>query len=419
MSNIRKDIIARLGSLQPKEKMGRAEKVMTDGSVHLDFKEAKEWLSSVSDDSLKYIISDANAAAKAMGSDGKKFNYYTDLALTAGQILRSTKRGGHRLNKSPTEFELEDACWDGYKAVGTKKKDGKTVPNCVPKAKSSRLGSAAKFATPEQTVYSELFNFWSDRKTNQASHISALQALIRKARAMPNWKPLSARVGNKPSLHDLVDTQEDSINKIKSSRPGAKVKFETYPSDEVSPTQGQGAPQSAKDLEESIAYWTDYVNRIKKGLLAYPKAISKASGYEKENLLHQLHRQQSDVKSAEKSVSAFKALLAKLKSNPSMSHINGKGRLIKLQRPVRPGNAVKFATPEQIKEEYRQLKQVPKQRLFDMWARETLGRVHNADIQDQDKSNMAVDLIRSRFPRKDYEAAGFKVESSRPGAKVK
>ena len=100
MSNIRKDIIARLGSLQPKTKMGRAEKVMTDGSVHLDFKEAKEWLSSVSDDSLKYIISDANAAAKAMGSDGKKFNYYTDLALTAGQILRSTKRGGHRLNNS-------------------------------------------------------------------------------------------------------------------------------------------------------------------------------------------------------------------------------------------------------------------------------------------------------------------------------
>lgn len=28
--------------------------------------------------------------------------------------------------------ELKDACWDGYEAIGTKKKDGKTVPNCVP-----------------------------------------------------------------------------------------------------------------------------------------------------------------------------------------------------------------------------------------------------------------------------------------------
>lgn len=29
---------------------------------------------------------------------------------------------------------LEQACWKGYKAVGTKEKDGKTVPNCVPEA---------------------------------------------------------------------------------------------------------------------------------------------------------------------------------------------------------------------------------------------------------------------------------------------
>lgn len=27
---------------------------------------------------------------------------------------------------------LEDACWEGYEAIGTKEIDGKTVPNCVP-----------------------------------------------------------------------------------------------------------------------------------------------------------------------------------------------------------------------------------------------------------------------------------------------
>ena len=26
----------------------------------------------------------------------------------------------------------DNPCWDGYKPVGTKKKNGKTVPNCVP-----------------------------------------------------------------------------------------------------------------------------------------------------------------------------------------------------------------------------------------------------------------------------------------------
>lgn len=33
--------------------------------------------------------------------------------------------------KKPTG-ELKDACWKGYTAVGTKKKNGKEVPNCVP-----------------------------------------------------------------------------------------------------------------------------------------------------------------------------------------------------------------------------------------------------------------------------------------------
>ena len=29
-----------------------------------------------------------------------------------------------------------DTCWDGYKAKGTKKKGGKTVPNCVKETKT-------------------------------------------------------------------------------------------------------------------------------------------------------------------------------------------------------------------------------------------------------------------------------------------
>jgi len=32
--------------------------------------------------------------------------------------------------------ELKEACWKGYTAVGTKKKGGRTVPNCVPIKKS-------------------------------------------------------------------------------------------------------------------------------------------------------------------------------------------------------------------------------------------------------------------------------------------
>lgn len=34
-----------------------------------------------------------------------------------------------------------DPCWSKYKMVGTKKKGGKTVPNCVPKNNTTRKKS--------------------------------------------------------------------------------------------------------------------------------------------------------------------------------------------------------------------------------------------------------------------------------------
>ena len=41
-------------------------------------------------------------------------------------------------DKSPGKIDKdEDPCWKGYKMVGTKKKGGKEVPNCVPGKKGS------------------------------------------------------------------------------------------------------------------------------------------------------------------------------------------------------------------------------------------------------------------------------------------
>ena len=48
---------------------------------------------------------------------------------------------GHKDDLESPEQELDedkkmkgdDPCWDGYEMVGHKKKDGKEVPNCVPK----------------------------------------------------------------------------------------------------------------------------------------------------------------------------------------------------------------------------------------------------------------------------------------------
>jgi hypothetical protein len=36
------------------------------------------------------------------------------------------------INLFAEEGSLDDACWSGYEAIGTKNLDGREVPNCVP-----------------------------------------------------------------------------------------------------------------------------------------------------------------------------------------------------------------------------------------------------------------------------------------------
>lgn len=40
---------------------------------------------------------------------------------------------GQQSDQAMESLSTDNPCWKGYKAVGTKKKNGKTVPNCVPK----------------------------------------------------------------------------------------------------------------------------------------------------------------------------------------------------------------------------------------------------------------------------------------------
>jgi len=57
------------------------------------------------------------------------------------QAAKDKKKGAVGKKKTDTEVEeagklkggAKDPCWKGYKMVGTKKKDGKEVPNCVPR----------------------------------------------------------------------------------------------------------------------------------------------------------------------------------------------------------------------------------------------------------------------------------------------
>ena len=73
-----------------------------------------------------------------------KFHANTNVGIKAGEkvwkeYLERLKKRTKELNEtilSYSEFitEKKGPCWPGYKQVGTKKKNGRVVPNCVPVA---------------------------------------------------------------------------------------------------------------------------------------------------------------------------------------------------------------------------------------------------------------------------------------------
>jgi hypothetical protein len=73
---------------------------------------------------------------------------------------------------------LSDACWEGYEAVGTKQKDGKTVPNCVPMAKqeeSEEVRSGLKMiAAKDQAVADKIRTLIGEGKDQKQAVAIAL-----------------------------------------------------------------------------------------------------------------------------------------------------------------------------------------------------------------------------------------------------
>jgi hypothetical protein len=61
--------------------------------------------------------------------DKDKMSKITDTtAKVMARVAYDTKFRGINLQAAG----LEDACWPGYEAIGTKDMDGREVPNCVP-----------------------------------------------------------------------------------------------------------------------------------------------------------------------------------------------------------------------------------------------------------------------------------------------
>jgi hypothetical protein len=112
-------------------------------------------------------------------------------------FIMNEKEGGQ-------QGELNESCWDGYKQVGGKMKNGKMVPNCVPKNKSIKESSS-----PAQQA--------------------AIAINMKKKGQTPKSEMSEKEMYEAMEIDESKNCPTDSA-KWSASKAAAKAKFDVYPS---------------------------------------------------------------------------------------------------------------------------------------------------------------------------------------------
>lgn len=131
--------------------------------------EEVEQLDELSKDTLKSYREKAhvnmfNAAGKAIGAIQRKDK---PTEIDSRFTWEKRIRGINAVDKKLKKEEVSEACWTGYVAKGTKKKNGKEVPNCVP-VNEAFSASASNKTHVGEFVEKEHGKSFTYKKTNDA-----------------------------------------------------------------------------------------------------------------------------------------------------------------------------------------------------------------------------------------------------------
>jgi len=109
---------------------------MPDGSIMKDSEHKKEVKEEISETHTTQTAK-ANAHQRSAGGEKSPISHMVNKS-----IKEITKNDGKTF--AQMRAEIDEACWDSHKQVGTKMKGGKQVPNCVPKNEDKDPQSADK-----------------------------------------------------------------------------------------------------------------------------------------------------------------------------------------------------------------------------------------------------------------------------------
>ena len=122
----------------------------------------------------------------------------------------------------------DNPCWKGYKPVGTKKKNGKTVPNCVPESKEfSELDIAVMEGGHELQVEHDLEETYHGDEFFEAYGVlwynddEQLDEAEYRGRKVPLGKPMR---GDVKKFKVYVKNPQGNIVKVNFGDPNMRIK---------------------------------------------------------------------------------------------------------------------------------------------------------------------------------------------------
>ena len=193
----------------------------------------------------------------------------------------------HMVNKSIKEItandgktfaqmraEMDEACWDSHKQVGTKMKGGKRVPNCVPKNEELEESAASDQAKSMGLTYLKFGRYGKNGKVTHKSDGGALRKFDPKTgklgdKEKPKFKKMSVAdvnvddiKGNELKIPNVANPSE-LVRGLKD-KYGDKYKVTNGPTS-VTITKNQDATSlSSKEKEQEVQKLKDKIGLYKK-----------------------------------------------------------------------------------------------------------------------------------------------------------
>lgn len=128
--------------------------------------------STAHDRAIEWHTKKADALVKKGGSSEEVKKHEDHIKMHKNEAQKH-RFAAHRIGKTQQNEGLEDACWKGYEAIGKKMKDGKEVPNCVPKEGHAEDAQAAHQAAHAALKKGDLDTYHNELDKKFAAHQEA------------------------------------------------------------------------------------------------------------------------------------------------------------------------------------------------------------------------------------------------------